>query len=143
MDEDSRSIDPVSNSSRSSTSPIFNLSRLSTFQYTVSLITPLGFWKLFDRRAVRKRAWMLHLHSRSIDPVSNSSRSSTSPIFNLSRLLQMPFVEGRPDLPIYRLLNHSSWLLEIVRSSCGTEESLDVTSTQVGVVVPSGDVVVV
>ena len=34
------------------------------------------------------------------------------------------------DLPIYRLLNHSSWLLEIVRSSCGTEESLDVTSTQ-------------
>jgi hypothetical protein len=34
------------------------------------------------------------------------------------------------DLPIYRLLNHSSWLLAIVRSSCGTEDSLDVTSTQ-------------
>ncbi|KAJ5503743.1 hypothetical protein N7463_006617 [Penicillium fimorum] len=32
------------------------------------------------------------------------------------------------DLPIYRLLDHSSWLLAIVRSSCGTpEESLDFT----------------
>ncbi|KAJ5374408.1 hypothetical protein N7517_006414 [Penicillium concentricum] len=32
------------------------------------------------------------------------------------------------DLPIYRLLDHSSWLLAIVRSSCGTpEESLDAT----------------
>lgn len=31
------------------------------------------------------------------------------------------------DLPIYRLLDHSSWLLAIVRSSCGTtEETLDV-----------------
>ncbi|KAJ5170026.1 uncharacterized protein N7500_002809 [Penicillium coprophilum] len=30
------------------------------------------------------------------------------------------------DLPIFRLLDHSSWLLAIVRSSCGTvEESLD------------------
>ncbi|CAG8270572.1 unnamed protein product [Penicillium nalgiovense] len=34
------------------------------------------------------------------------------------------------DLPIYRLLDHSSWLLAIVRSSCGTEKSLDVTSTR-------------
>ncbi|OQE38975.1 hypothetical protein PENCOP_c007G01067 [Penicillium coprophilum] len=33
------------------------------------------------------------------------------------------------DLPIFRLLDHSSWLLAIVRSSCGTvEESLDDTS---------------
>ncbi|KAJ5823789.1 hypothetical protein N7447_006129 [Penicillium robsamsonii] len=32
------------------------------------------------------------------------------------------------DLPIYRLLDHSSWLLAIVHSSCGTqEESLDIT----------------
>ncbi|CAI7658860.1 unnamed protein product [Penicillium glandicola] len=32
------------------------------------------------------------------------------------------------DLPIYRLLDHSSWLLAIIRSLCGTvEEGLDVT----------------
>ncbi|OQE05176.1 hypothetical protein PENVUL_c026G06373 [Penicillium vulpinum] len=32
------------------------------------------------------------------------------------------------DLPIYRLLDHSSWLLEIVQSLCGTtEETLDAT----------------
>ncbi|CAI7597204.1 unnamed protein product [Penicillium crustosum] len=32
------------------------------------------------------------------------------------------------DLPIYRLLEHSSWLLAIIRSSCGTtEDSLGVT----------------
>ena len=32
------------------------------------------------------------------------------------------------DLPIHRLLDHSSWLLAIVRSSCGiTEDTLDVT----------------
>ncbi|OQD60370.1 hypothetical protein PENPOL_c024G01008 [Penicillium polonicum] len=32
------------------------------------------------------------------------------------------------DLPIYRLLEHSSWLLAIIQSSCGTtEDSLDVT----------------
>ncbi|KAJ5618198.1 hypothetical protein N7537_003312 [Penicillium hordei] len=32
------------------------------------------------------------------------------------------------DLPIYRLVEHSSWLLAIIRSSCGmAEESLDAT----------------
>ncbi|KAJ5920006.1 hypothetical protein N7516_010864 [Penicillium verrucosum] len=32
------------------------------------------------------------------------------------------------DLPIYRLLEHSSWLLAIIRYSCGTtEDTLDVT----------------
>jgi hypothetical protein len=35
------------------------------------------------------------------------------------------------DLPIYRLLNHSSWLLEIVRSSCGTEEKMDEDSRSI------------
>ena len=55
---------------------------------------------------------------------------------NRSMLLQSssPFYEDSNlsietlDLPIYRLLEHSSWLLAIIRSSCGTtEDSLDVT----------------